>query len=125
MSKPRARRGDIYGTIVDLIGTGSEYSDPPEPKPLRYVMRGRKLQRVESSAAEYQIITPNNDGFELWFGWNSRWNHHISEREVRALFWWLLWDWYAKARWFGLRRPVYYWALRRHLNLWRKRMARS
>jgi len=52
----------------------------------------------------------------LWVGWPDRWKHYVRDDEVRALFWWLLIRWYGQARWFGLRRPVYYWALRSYLS---------
>jgi hypothetical protein len=112
----------IEERVMKATGTnvwGDGQAMPPEPKPLRYRFEGRDMVPAEAGDREYQIIASNNDGFELWFGWNDHWEHHMGSSEVRALFWWLLWEWYAKARWFGLRRPIYYWALRRHVNRFR------
>ena len=66
---------------------------------------------------EAYVLANNNDGFELWFGTRDRWSHHMSSGEVRTLTRYLLWDWYVKARWLGLRRPIYYWALHRHRGI--------
>jgi hypothetical protein len=95
----------------------------PEAKAFRYRMARQKVipLKGQDRSKGYQLFASNNDGFELWFGWDNHWNYHINQYEVRALFWWILWEWYAKARWFGIRRPVYYWALRRHINRNRKK----
>lgn len=69
----------------------------------------------------HQIVASDNDGFEVWFGFYDKWNHHIHEREARRLFWWLLFRWFGQARWFGLRRPIYYWALSRHVEQFQRR----
>lgn len=63
-----------------------------------------------------QVIASSNDGHEVWFGYPDQWRHHLQAPDVRRLFWWLLFRWYGQARWFGLRRPIYYWRLRRHLR---------
>lgn len=104
--------------IMETVGSEFGGSDaPPFPRPLRYVTYGgKRIIRVDESSADTQVIASNNDGFELWFGWGDRWTHHMRQEEVRALFWRLLWEWYAKARWFGLRRPIYYWALHREVE---------
>lgn len=107
----------IETRIMNAIGTDFGGSDsPPYPRALYYHFEGRRLIRDTKCDSETQVIASNNDGFEVWFGWGDRWTHNMGQTEVRAFFWWLLWEWYAKARWFGLRRPIYYWALRRHVR---------
>jgi len=97
----------VYKAVMAATGnwSGSWKGGPPEAPTLR---------TTGGHGAEH-VIASNNDGFEVWFGYPNKWNHHIDQREARQLFWWLLWEWFAKARWFGLRRPIYYWALRRHV----------
>lgn len=107
---------------MKVAGTGyaGNDSNPPEANSFLYNVEGRKLTKVEPGQhREYQVFAANNDGTELWLGYGDRWKYWLSGVEVRALFWWLLWEWYAKARWFGLRRPIYYWALRRSLRKYR------
>jgi len=72
--------------------------------------------RTEVERDLTHIVASNNDGFEVWFGYPNKWNHHIDQREASRLFWWLLFRWYGQARWFGIRRPLYYWALRGYLR---------
>lgn len=93
----------IYKTIMNLAGM-HEGSPPAAPT-------------LRTGAADCTTVWANlNDGHELWVGWPNRWKHHVPHDEVRALFWWLLWRYYGQARWFGLRRPIYYWALRRYIT---------
>lgn len=50
-----------------------------------------------------------------------QWEHvylDLNRREARSLAW-LIVRWFA-ADWFGLRRSLYYWALTKHLDLWRR-----
>lgn len=68
------------------------------------------MQRRNEQGSDH-VVANNNHGYELWFGTPTTWHHHIDSREARALFWWLLFRWFAQARWFGIRRPLYYWAL--------------
>lgn len=53
-----------------------------------------------------------NDGYDLLVSY--RWPSDIVDLqhwEARQLAWWILWDWWAKATWFGLKRRLWYWAL--------------
>ena len=88
----------------------------PEAKTVRYV----------SSEGCERVIASNNDGYELWLGSPTKWDCYLSQGEVRLLLRWIVIDWYAKARWFGIRRPIYYWALSKHVDAWRaERQAQS
>lgn len=112
---------DINKIVMRLTGTewGGSYG-PPEAKTFRYHIGHGKVFPVTLPEPEYQVFASGNDGFELWMGWQNNWDNHLRQEEVRALFWWILIEWFAKARWFGLRRPIYYWALKRHANEFRK-----
>ena len=102
--------------IMKITGTDWGGNDnPPEARTLRLSDDG-KGREVDGSAREYRVIASGNDGHELWIGWSHEWDTHLHSREVRALTKWLIVDWYIKARWLGLRRPIYYWALRRHVR---------
>jgi hypothetical protein len=96
--------------VMALTGTewGSDYG-PPFAKTLRYQW-----------ADTERVFANENDGMELWFGYTDKWEWHIGNNEVRMLTKWLIWDWWIKARWLGLRRPVYYWALHSVVSKWRK-----
>lgn len=101
---------------MDLFDDGQRM--PPEPKPLRYVVGDRDIEvkKAFSPDPDTRVITSGNDGFELWMGSPHRWIHHMSAQEVALLTRWLIVEWYIRARWLGLRRPLYYWALRRSLR---------
>lgn len=98
---------NIARTILNLVGSHDEtYRSAPPFAPTLHVEAEEGLRHVFAS---------NNDGFELWMGYPNEWRFHIRHEEVRRLFWWLLFRWFAQARWFGLRRPIYYWALTREV----------
>ena len=114
MRKLKLRRG-WYRAIMNL--TGSEVfagspGDPPQARTLYYA-DGVEVGRDNPGA---YVIASNNDGFELWIGTRHMWYTHLRSDEVWLLTKWLMWDWYVKARWLGLRRPIYYWALRCYLR---------
>ena len=107
-----------FHKVMEIVGTdwcGS--ANPPESRTL-YHEGGRE---VAQPTDESYVISSNNDGCELWFGTRHRWYFHMNQREVRLLFKYLLVDWYIKARWLGLRRPIYYWALHHEIASWKKR----
>lgn len=103
---------DLYRVLLNLVGQegGGSPGGVPEAHTMRHTTR---------DGAEH-VTASNNDGFEVWFGYPDRWRHHIDAHEARRLFWWLLVEWFGRARWFGLRRPIYYWALRRSLARWKQ-----
>lgn len=47
----------------------------------------------------------------------------IRRGEAMQLAWFILWEWWAKARWFGLKDRLWYWALSRRLGV--RRAARE
>lgn len=60
-----------------------------------------------------EIAVWNNDGSELWLGMNHEWHTHMPRKQARRLAVHILW---CDVRLlFGLRRKVWYWALRRHI----------
>jgi len=52
-----------------------------------------------------------NDGFELWLGTYQRWYTFYQAKEARRLAWFILWEWWMRDTWFGLKRKLWYWAL--------------
>ena len=115
---------DIYKRIMNLVGT-DVWDDGDGKPPQARTMYHCNGQEVPRGHREAMIVAANNDGAELWFGYPDRWAWHIGGRDVRLLTRYLVWDWHVKARWLGLRRPIYYWALHRHLAAWRRRMTRE
>ncbi len=67
---------------------------------------------LEEDGRPMQIArTYNNDGFELWLGYWNKWHVFYQQEHARQLAWFILWDWWAKSTWFGLKRKIWYWAL--------------
>lgn len=93
--------------VMALTGSNycGDYSDPPFAPTLRYPWQG-----------EERVFANNNDGMELWFGYPNSWGWHISDSEMKRLVRYLVVDVWIKARWCGLRRPIYYAALHRAVN---------
>lgn len=55
----------------------------------------------------------SNDGYELWIAYTGgKWLFHCWKHDAVKLAWFILWDWYVKATWFGAKRRVWYWANR-------------
>lgn len=116
--KPGARRAaevldsrDWQHAVMALTGTewGGNY-EVPNAGTMRY-----------SWMDDERVFASQNDGFELWFGYPDRWEWHIDQREVHLLTRFLIWDWWIKSRWLGLRRPIYYKALHSSVSQHRRR----
>lgn len=68
-----------------------------------------------SDPDDVTVITLNNDAFEVWFGWPHEWKFHISRKEFHKIIRWYLLRW-AWGEWFGLRRKLFYFLLRRKVQ---------
>lgn len=65
--------------------------------------------------------TYNNDGFELWIGYRKgAWELFFKAEHARRLAWFILWDWWAKGTWFGLKRKIWYWGLHNIVESYKK-----
>ena len=85
-----------------LSGNPREHCVPP----------GAECKLEHGDDFERYATTYNNDGFELWLGTKSEWYTFYSQKEARKLAWFILWRWWAVGTWFGLKRCIWYWALR-------------
>ena len=71
--------------------------------------------RIDFGPDSYpEIAVWNNDGFELWLGMKYEWHTHMPRSQARRLAWFILWS--DVRLWFGLRRKLWYWALRKQLK---------
>src|SRR5512139_3216821 len=48
-----------------------------------------------------------NDGFELWLGYRTKWLAHYRAEDARRLAWFILWTWWVKGTWCGLKRWIW------------------
>ena len=98
----------VHSWLYRRLGEGNETPNPP------------------GSSAELDFGDPDddgkpmlvartycNDGFELWVGYRSRWLFHCEAKHARRLAWFILWEWWAKSTWFGMKRWLWYRALHR------------
>jgi hypothetical protein len=65
----------------------------------------------------YPVVHVSEDAFTLWIGSQDEWAFHMSRTEARKVAWFILWRWWIVGEWFGLRRAVWYWALRRIVDV--------
>lgn len=64
---------------------------------------------------QYELISLNNDGGEVWFGRSDKWYFFMSHPEFRSVIFWYLRTWAFKDL-FGLRTWVYYKLLTHECN---------
>lgn len=62
------------------------------------------------------IAEVHNDGFEFWIGTRSEWAWHCKAREARRMAWFILWTWWTRGTWFGLRSWLWYRLLARRIK---------
>lgn len=74
-------------------------------------------EEYEEGKRLFTATTYNNDGFELWIGYtDGKWIAHFSRNDALELAWIIIWDWWIKSTWFGLKRKIWYWALHQKVN---------
>ena len=56
----------------------------------------------------------NNDAFEVWLGYPDKWLAHYSRKDFEKIIRWYLWR-RIYGEWFGLRRSLWYWLLKRRV----------
>ena len=66
---------------------------------------------IDNGRPMYVARTYCNDGHELWLGTPNHWHVFYRAKDARRLAWFILWEWWAKGTWFGLKRKIWYWAL--------------
>jgi hypothetical protein len=59
------------------------------------------------------IAQVGNDGFELMLGTPSRWEWTVRREHAKTLAWFIIWRWWIRGEWMGVRRLLWYWLLRR------------
>ncbi len=59
----------------------------------------------------YTASTVPNEGHELWIGTRNGWRFFVHRKYAMQLAIFILWQWWAKATWFGLKRRIWYAAL--------------
>lgn len=70
------------------------------------------------------IVNIHNDGCELWIGTMDEWHTHMNRTDARRMAWFILWEWWAKGEWFGLKRAAWYRLLHRRVARWQKDVPR-
>ena len=63
------------------------------------------------------------DGHEMYIGYPDKWLYSVPSGMVPKLAWFLLWEWWIKATWFGLKKKIWFTALHEiveHQKNWAK-----
>ncbi len=67
----------------------------------------------ERRAHLIHVFSAVGGGSEIGIGWPSKWHVLLSQPVALRLAWFILWTWWAKGTWCGLKRVIYYRALHR------------
>ena len=103
----------LYNWIYERLGDGSDTIGKHPPG------TDQKFRWGEDDGSDFMVTTYNNDGFELWFSWCNKWVMFMKAKEARRLAWFILWTWWGKGTWFGLKRFIWYWALGKRCEKYR------
>lgn len=73
---------------------------------------------IDGDRPMHKAVTYCNDGHDLWLCYNhdGKWLAHYRAPDARRLAWFILWDWWAIGTWFGVKRKIWYWALREQVK---------
>lgn len=81
---------------------------------------------LDNNKPMYVATTRNDDGHNIWIAWNGgKWITFFSQKTARQLAWFILWEWWAKGTWFGLKRKIWYMALSAIVESYRSRKSQK
>lgn len=108
MKTPKSKLANLLHNLLgdDVGGTPS-----PPGSNCRFEF-GEPEDKTPNSRLMYIASTEINDGFEIGLGYHHEWHVIYQAKYARQLAWFIIWDWWAKATWFGLKRKIWYSALR-------------
>ena len=102
----RRRKPNVYRRILDVLGDNFCGNKAP---PGQQTTLGRPLSGVY--VADY-----HEDGGTLWIGYSDKWLVHMGIGESLRLARFILWQFWVRATWCGLKRRIWFWALTRDLD---------
>mgnify|MGYP001612174797 CR=1 FL=1 len=62
------------------------------------------------------VFSTLNDGFELGIGYPHSWLCIIRKEVALKAAWFIIWRWWIRGTWCGLRTAIWYWLLNRRVN---------
>lgn len=111
----------IANAIYEKLGT--DFGGSPSPPAAHYSLYfGGKIENHRATTDPEMVAQVLNDGFDLYVGYPSKWLISMKEINSRKLAWFIIWTWWIKGTWFGLRRVIWYWALHRKVEKNNKRV---
>jgi len=87
---------------------GDEWGGSPSPPGVNAEL---DFGEIDNGRPMFVARTYPDDGAYLWLGTHNKWHVFYSAKDARRLAWFILWTWWAKGTWFGLKRKIWYWAL--------------
>jgi len=102
---------NIYATIRKFASASNkDYSVPGDN--LRFEFG------PDDGGKPMNVAVTNEFGSSLWIAYNhsGEWRFHTDARYAFRLAWWILWHWWVKATWCGIKTRLYFWALRKELR---------
>lgn len=103
---PRAR---AFGRWL-MEATGDEWCGNTVPPGDHLTLR--VPMHEGASHDDHNVYCVNEDGSSFWIGYPREWRFHMGRKEARRMAWFILWDWWARKEWFGLRRWAWFRGLR-------------
>ncbi len=89
---------------------GDDWGGSPSPPGTKAKL---EFGEIDNGRSMFVATTCNNDGADLWIGYRHKWLFHCWREDALKLAWFILWTWWAKGTWFGLKRRIWYWSLGR------------
>lgn len=92
--------------VFEHLAGGPEYCTPPGD------WLAHEFGQEDDGKPMYTAYTLN-DGYELWIAYShgGKWLVHFRFEDALQLARFIIWDWWVKETWCGLKRKIWYWAL--------------
>ena len=102
----KRRRRHPYRLIIDWLG--DDFCGNKTPP-------GQQV-RLERPLSGVYVADYHEDGGTLWIGYSDQWLVHMGGAESLRLARFIIWQYWIRATWLGLKRRIWHWALSRDLD---------
>ena len=110
----KRERRSLEAVLYDWLGQDWCGSTGPPANYLTLYAKDKRYEKLE------YVFSTLGDGFELGIGYPHEWLAIIPKSVALRGAWFIIWRWWIRGTWCGLRQVIWYWLLNRRCASYRK-----
>ena len=110
----RKRKRSLEERLYDVLG--QDWCGTIGPPANRLVLYAKDTHFADLT----YVFSTLNDGFEIGIGYPHEWFCILRKDVALRGAWFIIWTWWIRGTWCGLRTAIWYWLLDRRVNRYPK-----